>query len=107
MISERRTLLCIEDVIENARLAIEFCQDTDEAHFAEDTKLVFAVTRALEIVGEAARSIPDSVRAQAPEVPWAQIVRTRNKIAHHYFAVRLDVVWNIVHADLPPLVASM
>lgn len=94
-------------MIEYARYAIEFCQGVDEDAFVEDKRLVFAVVRALEVVGEAARAIPEEVRAMVPEVPWRQIVHTRNKIAHHYFAVRLDVVWNIVHQDLASLIESM
>ena len=97
----------MEDVIEHARYAIEFCRGIEEEAFVEDTRLVFAVARAVEVVGEAARAIPEEVRSLAPEVPWRQIVSTRNKIAHQYFAVKLDVVWNIVQNDLPPLIASM
>ena len=94
-------------MIEHARLAIEFCAGVDEEGFVEDKRLVFAVVRALEVVGEAARVIPEEVRAMAPEVPWRGIVHTRNKIAHQYFAVKLDVVWNVVRQDLEPLIASM
>ena len=97
----------MEDVIEHARYAIAFCRGIKEEAFVEDTRLVFAVARAVEVVGEAARAIPEEVRSLAPEVPWRQIVSTRNKIAHQYFAVKLDVVWNIVQNDLPPLIASM
>ena len=94
-------------MIEYAEHAVRFCRDVDEEAFVDDTKLVFAVVRAVEVVGEAAKSIPDEVRVLAPEVPWRQIVFTRNKIAHQYFTVKLDVVWNIVRNDLPPLIESM
>lgn len=94
-------------MIEYAKYAIDFCRGVTEESFVEDTKLVFAVARAVEVVGEAARAIPEEVRILAPEVPWRQIVVTRNKIAHQYFAVKLDVVWNIVQNDLPPLIESM
>lgn len=94
-------------MIEYATDAIEFCRGVSAEEFSSDKKLVFAVVRAVEVVGEAVRAIPEDIRTRAPEVPWQQIVRTRNRIAHHYFGVKLDVVWNIVQQDLEPLIASM
>jgi uncharacterized protein with HEPN domain len=65
------------------------------------------VVRAIEVIGEAARSIPEEVKALAPDVPWQQIIVTRNKIVHHYFGVKLHVVWRVIDADLQPLINSM
>jgi uncharacterized protein with HEPN domain len=64
---------------------------------------VFAVVRALEVIGEAARHIPKSLQAKYPRVPWRQITGMRNKITHEYFAVDVEVVWKTVHEDLPRL----
>ena len=107
MTPERRTELYIEDIIEHAQYALEFTKDATKDDLVDDTKLRFAVVRALEIVGEAARAIPDDVRKLAPEVPWRDIVTTRNKIVHHYFGVKLHVVWNVVQKELAPLIESM
>lgn len=70
--------------------------------FSEDDKTVFAVIRALEIVGEAAKKIPSDLRAQANEVPWRDIAGMRDKLTHDY-GVNLLVVWKTVEQDLPLL----
>ncbi|MEZ0327204.1 MAG: DUF86 domain-containing protein [Fimbriimonas sp.] len=102
MTPERRALLYIEDIIEHAQLALQFTRGRQESDLESDVQLQFAVVRALEVVGEAARSVPQSVRDMAPSVPWQQIVIMRNKIVHHYFGVKLHVVWSVVENDLPP-----
>lgn len=71
--------------------------------FCDNEEKMFAVVRALEVVGEAARHIPKSMRDKYPEVPWKKVTGMRNKVTHEYFGVDLDVVWRTVHEDLPSL----
>jgi uncharacterized protein with HEPN domain len=85
----------------------------DEAGFHQDLKTIHAVTRCVEIIGEAARAVPHDVRAQAPSVPWAQIVATRNILVHAYGRVDPAILWALVQnglvkleADLSPLLKS-
>jgi uncharacterized protein with HEPN domain len=59
--------------------------------------------RRLEVVGEAARKTSDDVRAQYPEVPWAQMAGLRNRLAHEYDAVDMESVWLTVARDLPAI----
>jgi len=61
------------------------------------------VVRSLEVIGEAARSIPDELRARAPSVPWTYMAGTRNKLIHEYFGVDLRIVWVVIQDELPPL----
>ncbi len=71
---------------------------------------MFAVVRALEGIGEAAKKIPRTVRDRYPELPWQAIVGMRDKLIHEYFGVNLDVVWKTIHTDLPalqPVIARM
>ncbi|NIV30544.1 MAG: DUF86 domain-containing protein, partial [Anaerolineae bacterium] len=63
--------------------------------------------RLLEIVGEAANRVPRGVRARHPEIPWSQIEALRNRLIHGYNAVDLDILWQIVVHDLPPLAAAL
>ena len=63
--------------------------------------------RALEVIGEAARQPPPSVRDRRPGVPWRNIAGMRDVLIHHYFGVDLEVVWKTVHEDLPPLRAMV
>lgn len=60
-----------------------------------------AIIRNLETAGEAAKQVPDDVRARAPEIPWRQTAGTRDKLAHDYFGVDLDLVWDVVVNELP------
>ena len=61
------------------------------------------MVRSLEVIGEAARSIPDELRARAPSVPWTYMAGTRNKLIHEYFGIDLDIIWQTIEEDLRPL----
>ena len=61
------------------------------------------IVRHLQIVGEVARALPESVRARAPEVPWAKIIGMRHILVHDYFGIDTDIVWDVVERDLPVL----
>jgi uncharacterized protein with HEPN domain len=71
--------------------------------FLKDTRTRDAVVRNLEVMGEAARRIPDDIRERYPEIPWAQIVGLRNRLIHGYFLVDYGIVWEIVQNELPQL----
>lgn len=62
-----------------------------------------AILRNLELIGEAATHVPEALRAMAPEVPWRQIVATRNRVAHAYLGISAETVWSILRDDLPAL----
>ena len=71
--------------------------------FLSDRRTNLAVIRALEIVGEAARNIPDTERRNLSQIPWEEMVAMRNILIHQYFGVDLEVLWRTVKEDLPPL----
>ena len=83
-----------------------YVEDMDEAAFLADGKTQDAVIRTLEVLGEASnnirKSFPEFV-ADHPEIPFGRVVGMRNVLSHGYFQVDLEVVWRVVHADLPPL----
>jgi uncharacterized protein with HEPN domain len=76
----------------------------DYDSFCTDDKAVYAVIRALEIIGEAARQIPEDVRQSNPEIQWREIAAMRNKLTHEYFGVNTKVIWRTVEEDLPTLI---
>jgi uncharacterized protein with HEPN domain len=75
--------------------------------FEVDETLILALTRLLEILGEAAKAVPEELKAKAPEVPWKAITGTRDRLIHGYFDVDLDVVWAILTVDLPDLLPRL
>ena len=84
-------------------IAKGFIEGIDFVTFRADTKSVFAVVRALEIIGEAARHVPTAVQHKYPQVPWRQMLSMRNLLIHEYFGVDLEVLWRTVQEDLPAL----
>lgn len=69
--------------------------------------LRMALTRAIEIVGEAAAQVSDAGRAELPAIPWQQIVGMRNRLVHAYFDIDLDILWDTVQLSLPILIAPL
>jgi uncharacterized protein with HEPN domain len=94
----------LQDMLDNAEKALEFVGSMELDQFFEDEKTSYAVVRALEIIGEAARKIPEDVRVSIPELHWREISGMRNKLTHEYFGVNMKVVWRTVREDLPPLI---
>ena len=93
----------LRDILQASNEAVAFTAGMDFPTFNSDRRTNLAVTRALEIVGEAARHVPASVRRRYPLVPWQDMTDMRNKVIHDYFGVDLEVVWRTVQDDLPPL----
>ena len=69
--------------------------------------LALALTRELEIIGEAATRISATYRNQHSEIPWTSIIGMRNWLIHAYFTINLNVVWSTVVEDLPPLLVEL
>jgi uncharacterized protein with HEPN domain len=97
---DRVRLRHVADAIEAAS---QFIEGRSRNDLDRDRMLVFALVRAVEIIGEAASKVSTDGRAALPMVPWSNIVGMRNRLVHAYFDVDLDILWNTVTEALPPL----
>ena len=94
----------LEDLLDALCKSEQFAARMTLEEFLEDEKTTFAVIRALEVVGEAAKQIPEEVQRRYATVPWREMARMRDKLIHHYFGVDLRVVWKTVQEDVPDLI---
>jgi uncharacterized protein with HEPN domain len=69
--------------------------------------LNLALTRLIEVVGEAANRVPDDFQAKFPQLPWMQMVGARNRLIHGYDSVDFDILWTIITVDLPDLITKL
>jgi uncharacterized protein with HEPN domain len=95
--------LLIEDIVAAVGKIERYIAGLGREAFLADDKTIDAVVRNLEIIGEAARHVPDDFAAVHPEVPWQRIAGLRNRIVHDYFGLDLEIVWQILQTDLPQL----
>jgi len=93
----------VEDVVEAMDDASRFVEGLEYDDFVKDKKTVYAVTRAVEIIGEAVKNIPDKVKKRYSKIPWRKMAGMRDKLIHEYFGVDLRRVWNVVKKDVPTL----
>jgi len=93
----------LNDLVEAAERAIEFTEAMTYKGFSKDEKTVYAVVRAIEVMGEAVKNIPGEVRDAYPAIPWREMAGMRDKLIHEYFGVDRSIVWQTVREDIPQL----
>lgn len=95
--------LFLRDMLEAARKVIRYTNDRQVEAFVADEMAHDATLRNLEILGEAAKNIPEEIRQRYPEVNWRGVAGLRDVLAHAYFALDEATLWKIVRADIPQL----
>ncbi len=90
-------------MIEAAEAAATFVAGRKRDDLDSNNMLTLALTRAIEIIGEAASRLSPAMRATTPSVPWAQIIAMRNRLVHAYFDIDHDILWTTATTEIPAL----
>lgn len=106
--SSRSPLLYIQDILQACDDIHNFTLSLHSAdELQKDRRTFLAVVRSLEIIGEAARQMPKTFREKHPEIPWREIASLRNVIAHEYFGLDIDIIWDVIQTRIPVLSEQM
>ena len=100
--SKRDPLVLLEDIMMAIQKISRYTSQMDQNAFLKD-ELIDGVDRNLEIIGEAARQLPEEFRRVHSHIPWTQIAGLRNRIVHDYFGLDLEIIWEIIQHNLPEL----
>ena len=101
MKNERTYKMYIDDILTAIDRILEYTHGYDFLMFKRDYKTVDAVIRNFEIIGEAAKNIPNRIKEQYPDVPWNEMYSLRNRISHAYFGIDYEIIWDILTNYLP------
>lgn len=103
MSAKRSIGLYLDDMLESIERIEKYVHNLTQNEFNKDIDKQDAVAHRLEIIGEAAKNIPQEFKNKYPTTQWREIARTRDKVTHHYFEIDLDQIWAIIQNDLQPL----
>lgn len=97
----------LNDMIVFAERVVAYTDDFDQAGFVASPLHYDATIRNLELIGEAATHLPDTVRAANPQIPWRLIIATRNRLIHGYLGIDNDTLWSIIRDHIPELLSQL
>ncbi|MCM0045204.1 MAG: DUF86 domain-containing protein [Burkholderiaceae bacterium] len=104
---QREWRFYIDDMIGFAEKVLAYSEGFDRAGFVASCLNYDATVRNLELAGEAATHLPDSVRAEQSHIPWRLIIATRNRLIHGYLGIDNDTLWSIIRDDIPALLVEL
>ncbi|WP_214041150.1 DUF86 domain-containing protein [Methanoculleus sp.] len=107
MTAPRSTLDYLDDILDAVDKIEIFTRGMSYEEFSGDDKTLYAVTRALEVIGEATKRIPQWVRASYSGFPWSEMAGMRDKLIHAYFGINRAIIWRTIRNDIPPLKSAV
>jgi uncharacterized protein with HEPN domain len=93
----------VQDILDSINDVENFIDGMEFEDFINDKKTIYSVVHAIEIIGEAAKNVPEQIRTKYPDVPWKQMAGMRDKLIHEYFGVDLEILWKTAKDDVPQL----
>ena len=97
----------VQDMIDFCERVLSYTYRMEQTTFVNNTLVYDATLRNLELIGEAAAQIPDTVREAHLKIPWRAIIGTRNRIIHAYIGIDDDIIWSIVQDDIPAMLPDL
>ena len=94
-------------MLSHAREAVELLDSASRGELRRNRVMQLALTRLVEIVGEAGNRVSQAMRQSSPEIPWPQISGMRNRLVHGYDVIDFDLLWDTIIDDLPPLIEAL
>ncbi len=98
---KREFILYMEDMLQSIERIEEYLGELDFRKFKMNYLVVDAIIRNLEIIGEASKNVPKNIQEKYPEIPWNKMYGLRNLIAHEYFGIDYEMIWEISKNNLP------
>lgn len=97
----------LRHMLDAAKEAKSFVQNETRNSLETDRKLMLALVKSIEIIGEAANNLTKKCHEDFPQIPWPKIIGMRNRLIHVYYDVNLDILWQTITEDLPPLISEL
>ena len=97
----------LRHMLDFAQKAVSFNKSRSRADLDSNEMLAMATIHLIEVIGEASRTVSEAFQEEHTEIPWQSITGTRNRLAHGYIDIDLDIIWTIVKKDLPSLIRQL
>jgi uncharacterized protein with HEPN domain len=105
---EKDWLIRLDDILKCCQKIKAYSKDYKNLESLSENAMAYdAIERNIEIIAEACKKIPETIRQEFSEIPWSQIIGTRNFIAHNYDEINHDIVWNIIRNEIDTLEISI
>lgn len=93
----------VQDILDSINDVGNFIEGMGFEEFIKDKKTVYSVVRAIEIIGEATKNVPEQIRTKYPDVPWKKMAGMRDRLVHGYFGIDHEILWETAKEDVPQL----
>lgn len=99
--------LYLQDILDSALKIKKYCNGLNYRSFCKDDKTIDAVIRNFEIIGEAAKRVPNKIKLAYPDLDWEGMAGMRNILAHEYFGIKLEIIWKTISNKVPELLKKI